>query len=191
MSKTILITGGAGFIGSHLVEHMLNKYSDYHIVNLDAITYAGDLNRLKDIHNSERYKFYHGNICDAQLVKEIFATHNITDVMHLAAESHVDNSINNPGIFIETNIIGTFTLLEGAKKYWQNKNEHGKFLHVSTDEVYGSLGEEGYFSETTPYAPNSPYSASKASSDFLVRSYFHTYRLPVVISNCSNNYGSR
>lgn len=191
-NNTILITGGAGFIGSHLVEHMLNHHLGYNIINLDDLTYAGDLNRLKFVEDKANYTFVKGNICDVELIAKIFSTYNIKGIIHLAAESHVDNSISDPKIFVRTNIQGTFNLLEAARKYWadNNKVEH-RFLHVSTDEVYGSLGSEGYFSETTAYAPNSPYSASKAASDFLVRSYFHTYNLPVVISNCSNNYGSR
>lgn len=191
MNRVILITGGAGFIGSHLVELFINKYPDYYIINLDALTYAGDLKRLDNVENKTNYKFVHGNICDDALIHKLFEQHNISDVVHLAAESHVDNSILTPGIFIETNIKGTFTLLETARLHWGEDKANKKFLHISTDEVYGSLGKTGYFTETTPYAPNSPYSASKASSDFLVRSYFHTYGLPTLISNCSNNYGPK
>ncbi len=192
-NKTILITGGAGFIGCHLIEYLLNKYPDYQILNLDSLTYAGDLKRLDFCQNNQNYKFIEGDICNQNLLNEIFSNYKIDGIFHLAAESHVDNSIASPQIFVETNINGTFCLLEAAKEhckeYWQN--EQSKFLHVSTDEVFGSLGNVGYFSETTPYAPNSPYSASKASSDFLVRSYFHTYNLPVIISNCSNNFGPK
>lgn len=188
----ILITGGAGFIGSHLVEYLLNRYPSYNIINLDALTYAGDIKRNANVANDPRYKFVHGNICDERLVEDIFNEHEISGVFHLAAETHVDNSINMPKIFVETNVNGTLTLLEAARKYWLGGNhgiENPRFIHVSTDEVYGTLGGTGYFTENSPYAPNSPYSASKASSDFLVRSYFHTYDLPAIITNCSNNYG--
>ncbi|MGB1269799.1 MAG: dTDP-glucose 4,6-dehydratase [Flavobacteriaceae bacterium] len=193
--KRILVTGGAGFIGSNFIEHLL-KDDTVHIYNLDKLTYAGNLDNLKSIENHERYHFIQGDICDRTLVESLFVKHKITDVIHFAAESHVDNSIKNPGAFIETNIVGSFNLLDVAYKTWMDapnkvKSAYGnsRFLHVSTDEVYGTLGEEGLFSETTPYAPNSPYSASKASSDFIVRSYFHTYGMNVVTTNCSNNYG--
>jgi len=188
-NKTILVTGGAGFIGCHLVEYLLKKYPNYQILNLDSLTYAGDLKRLEFCQNNSNYKFIHGNICNSNLLNEIFSSYKVDGIFHLAAESHVDNSIASPQIFVETNINGTFYLLESAKKHWQNRE--GKFLHVSTDEVYGSLGKDGYFTENTPYAPNSPYSASKAASDFLVRSYFHTFNLPILISNCSNNFGPK
>ena len=186
----ILITGGAGFIGSHVVRLLVRKYPDYKIINLDALTYAGNLENLKDIESEPNYTFIKGDIGDETLVDDIFTKHQITHVVHLAAESHVDRSIKDPLIFLKTNILGTANLLQVAKKHW-NGNYDGKlFYHVSTDEVYGSL-EMGtdMFTEETPYDPRSPYSASKASSDHLVRAYFHTYHMPVVISNCSNNYG--
>ncbi len=193
--KRVLITGGAGFIGSNFVEHILNE-ENIVVYNLDKLTYAGDLDNLKSVANHERYNFIQGDICDRNLIEELFKKYQITDVIHFAAESHVDNSIKNPGAFIETNIVGSFNLLDVAYKSWMdapNKVKDGyknsRFLHVSTDEVYGTLGKEGLFTETTSYAPNSPYSASKASSDFIVRSYFHTYGMNVVTTNCSNNYG--
>ena len=189
MTKNILITGGAGFIGSHVVRRFVNNYPNYKIFNLDALTYAGNLENLKDIESKENYTFIKGNICDAILVDKILKEHNIDTIIHLAAESHVDRSISDPLAFVQTNVIGTATLLNAAKKYW-NYNYEGKlFYHVSTDEVYGSLGETGFFYETTSYDPRSPYSASKAGSDHLVMAFYHTYHLPIVISNCSNNYG--
>lgn len=190
MSKptTILITGGAGFIGSHLVRLMVSKYPDYHIVNLDALTYAGNLENLKDIENAANYTFVKADITDAAAMQELFAAHDFDGVIHLAAESHVDRSIANPMSFIETNIVGTVVLLNAAKQHWGDFSGK-RFYHVSTDEVYGTLGETGFFTEETAYDPRSPYSASKASSDHLVRAYYHTYGLPIVISNCSNNYG--
>ncbi|MGQ9846537.1 MAG: dTDP-glucose 4,6-dehydratase, partial [Bacteroidales bacterium] len=187
--RNILITGGAGFIGSHVVRLFVNKYPQWHIYNLDKLTYAGNLENLKDIENKPNYTFIKGDICDAKLVQHIFEQNQIDGVIHLAAESHVDRSILNPMEFIQTNIIGTVTLLNAARYFWNNNFEDKLFYHISTDEVYGSLGPEGYFKETTPYDPRSPYSASKASSDHLVRAYYHTYGLPIVISNCSNNYG--
>lgn len=189
MIKNILITGGAGFIGSHVVRRFVNNYPNYKIYNLDALTYAGNLENLKDIEMKENYTFIKGNICDIDLVDKIFQENNIDTVIHLAAESHVDRSISDPLAFVQTNVIGTATLLNAARKLWNNQYEGKLFYHVSTDEVYGSLGETGFFYETTPYDPRSPYSASKAGSDHLVMAFYHTYHLPVVISNCSNNYG--
>jgi dTDP-glucose 4,6-dehydratase len=189
--KIILITGGAGFIGSHLIEYLLNKYINYYIINIDSLTYASDIKRLDNIKANLNYKFIQGNICDQVLLDSLFQKYMISHIIHLAAESHVDNSIIDPSIFIKTNINGTFTLLEAARHHWLSKNEQNRFLHISTDEVYGSLGEYGFFSEKSPYAPSSPYSASKASSDLLVKSFFHTYNLPIIISNCSNNYGPK
>lgn len=194
----ILITGGAGFIGSNFIPYFLEKNSSLSVINIDVLTYAADLAHLREVENNSRYKFIKGSITDAELVNSIFENHDIQGVIHFAAESHVDNSIENPDCFIKTNIEGTFVLLEAAKKYWMKapnyyKKGYGsyRFHHISTDEVYGSLGEEGLFSEKSAYAPNSPYSASKAASDFLVRSYFHTYGLKVVTTNCSNNYGPK
>lgn len=188
--KIILITGGAGFIGSHLVRLFVNKYPDYKIINLDKLTYAGNLANLKDIENQSNYMFVKGDIVDADFIHDLFCKYKFDGVIHLAAESHVDRSITNPTEFIFTNIVGTTNLLNAAKSIWKDNKDGKLFYHVSTDEVYGSLGETGFFVETTPYDPRSPYSASKASSDHLVRAYFHTFNLPVVISNCSNNYGS-
>src|ERR1035437_8893271 len=188
--KHILITGGAGFIGSHLVRLFVNKYPDYMIINLDKLTYAGNLANLKDIEDSPNYTFVKGDITDAAEMNQLFSTYNIDGVIHLAAESHVDRSISNPLEFIMTNIVGTVNLLNAANQIWKDtKLEEKRFYHISTDEVYGSLGETGFFTEDTAYDPRSPYSASKASSDHIVRAYFHTYKLPVVVSNCSNNYG--
>ncbi len=189
MKKTIIITGGAGFIGSHVVRHFVTRYRDYRILNLDALTYAGNLENLKDIENEANYDFVRGDIVDASLVGRIFQEYRPDAIIHLAAESHVDRSIMDPGAFIRTNIIGTVNLLNACLEAWKENPEGKLFYHVSTDEVFGSLGEEGSFTESTPYDPRSPYSASKASSDHLVRAYHHTYGLPVVISNCSNNYG--
>jgi dTDP-glucose 4,6-dehydratase len=190
MKKNILITGGAGFIGSHLVRLLVNKYPEYHIVNMDVLTYAGNLENLKDIEYKENYTFVKCNICDVKKVSQIFEEYNIDSVIHLAAESHVDRSIEDPFSFAQTNVMGTLSLLQAAKEYWHSNYDDKLFYHVSTDEVYGSLGEEGFFTEETAYDPHSPYSASKASSDHFVRAFSDTYGLPVVISNCSNNYGS-
>jgi len=187
--RNILITGGAGFIGSHLVQHFVKKYPHYRIVNLDKLTYAGNLENLSGIEDAENYVFVKGDITDADLLQELFDTYQFDSIIHLAAESHVDRSISNPMSFIETTIVGTVCLLNAARAHWQGDYEGKLFYHVSTDEVYGSLGETGLFTEETPYDPRSPYSASKASSDHLVRAYYHTYGLPVILSNCSNNYG--
>ncbi|WP_457598089.1 dTDP-glucose 4,6-dehydratase [Hydrogenimonas sp.] len=205
--KTILLTGCAGFIGSNFVPYFLEKYPHYRVVNLDLLTYAGNMENLKEVENEERHIFVKGNICNRELVEHLFETYDIEGVIHFAAESHVDNSIANPGVFVETNVNGTFTLLDVAYKHWmegpfQYKEQYfvedpstggtvPRFHHISTDEVYGTLGETGLFTEKTPYAPNSPYSASKASSDMIVRSYRHTYGMNTVITNCSNNYGPK
>jgi len=198
MLKTILVTGGAGFIGSNFVPYFCEKYPEYNVVNLDKLTYAGNLDNLKECENMPNYRFVKGDICDRELVENLFKEYDIRGVIHFAAESHVDNSIKNPGAFVKTNVEGTFTLIDVAFRHWMdapNKVKDGyedcRFHHISTDEVYGTLGEDGYFSETTPYAPNSPYSASKASSDFIVRAYHHTFGMNVTTSNCSNNYGPK
>lgn len=196
--RNILLTGTAGFIGSNFVPYFLNKYPEYNLINLDLLTYAGNLENLKECEGNPRYKFIKGDICNRELVEFIFSEYDIQGVIHFAAESHVDNSIKNPGVFVQTNINGTFTLLDVAYKYWMDKPfsckakyQNARFHHISTDEVYGTLGETGFFTESTPYAPNSPYSASKASSDMIVRSYQETYGLNSVITNCSNNYGPK
>lgn len=198
MSVSILVTGGAGFIGSNFIPYFIEKHSDYHIINLDKLTYAGNLANLSEVEDSDQYTFVQGDICNRELVEYLFRQYDIRGVIHFAAESHVDNSINGPEIFIKTNINGTFTLLDVARKYWMDapfkykKDYEGcRFHHISTDEVYGTLGETGFFTETTPYAPNSPYSAAKASSDLIVRAYHHTYGMNVTTSNCSNNYGPK
>lgn len=187
--RSILITGGAGFIGSHVVRLFVNKYSNYKIINLDKLTYAGNLENLKDIEDAPNYKFIKADICDYNQMLKIFSEHNIDGIIHLAAESHVDRSITDPFAFAQTNVMGTLSLLQAAKETWMGKMEGKLFYHVSTDEVYGSLENEGFFYETTPYDPQSPYSASKASSDHFVRAYGNTFNLPFVITNCSNNYG--
>ncbi len=187
--KTILITGGAGFIGSHVVRRFVKNYPDYAIYNLDKLTYAGNLENLSDIDKKPNYHFVKGDISDAAFIDQLFQSHDFDGVIHLAAESHVDRSISNPMEFVFANVIGTVNLLNAARKSWKEKYEEKLFYHVSTDEVYGSLDQSGYFTEETPYDPKSPYSASKASSDHFVRAYHNTYKLPVVISNCSNNYG--
>ncbi|MEZ4774280.1 MAG: dTDP-glucose 4,6-dehydratase [Bacteroidia bacterium] len=189
MNKHILITGGAGFIGSHLVRHFINHYPDYRIFNLDKLTYAGNLENLRDVENHPGYTFIKGDICDPEQLTSIFESYDITHVIHLAAESHVDRSILDPLAFVQTNVIGTVNLLNTARKFWKG-NQDRLFYHVSTDEVYGSLGDHGFFLENTPYDPQSPYSASKASSDHFVRAYGNTYGFPFIMSNCSNNYGA-
>ena len=196
--QAILITGGAGFIGANFISYFLKKNTVCKVVNLDALTYAGDLSNVSELQGNPRYTFIQGNICDREFVETLFNKHQFSAVIHFAAESHVDNSITNPDAFVKTNVLGTFNLLETAKNYWMESPnvykkgfEDARFHHISTDEVYGTLGETGLFTEETPYAPNSPYSASKASSDFMVRSYFHTYGMNVVTTNCSNNYGPK
>lgn len=198
MNTRILVTGGAGFIGSNFIPYYLEAHPKVHIVNLDALTYAGSLENLKEVEEHPRYDFVHGTICDRKLLEQLFEQHQFTGVIHFAAESHVDNSITNPGVFIETNVTGTFTLLDVAYRFWMEAPFtykkafiNARFHQISTDEVYGSLGATGSFTETSPYAPNSPYSASKASADMLVRSYHHTYGMNTVITNCSNNYGPK
>ena len=188
--KNILITGGAGFIGSHVVRRFVKNYPDYTIINLDKLTYAGNLANLRDIDRAPNYRFVKGDICDSEFMLEIFRQYDFEGVIHLAAESHVDRSIANPMEFIMTNIVGTVNLLNAAREIWKGDFNNKRFYHISTDEVYGSLGNSGFFTEDTRYDPHSPYSASKASSDHLVRAYYDTYGLPALISNCSNNYGS-
>ncbi|MFD1166495.1 dTDP-glucose 4,6-dehydratase [Sphingobacterium daejeonense] len=189
MNKTILITGGAGFIGSHVVRHFVLKYPDYKIINLDALTYAGNLENLVDIEGHPNYTFVKADIRDEVALEDVFTQYQLDSVIHLAAESHVDRSITNPMAFVNTNVIGTVNLLNAAKKLWNNDFERKRFHHISTDEVFGALGDSGFFTEETSYDPHSPYSASKAASDHFVRAYHDTYGLPVVITNCSNNYG--
>lgn len=197
-AKSILVTGGAGFIGSNFVPYFAQKYPQYHIINLDKLTYAGNLDNLKECEGMPNYTFVQGDICDEGLIEKLFSQYDIKGVIHFAAESHVDNSIKGPRAFIQTNIVGTFNLIETARRHWmQAPNqpkagyENARFHHISTDEVYGTLGKTGYFTENTPYAPNSPYSASKASSDHIVRAYHHTYGMNITTSNCSNNYGPK
>src|SRR5574344_191908 len=198
MSKSIFVTGGAGFIGANFVPYFVEKYPEYHIINLDKLTYAGDLANVAECENASNYTFVKGDICDEKLIEELFTKYDIRGVVHFAAESHVDNSIKGPKVFMETNLMGTFTLIETARRHWMDAPnqvkpgyEDARFHHISTDEVYGTLGETGFFKETTPYAPNSPYSSSKAGSDFIVRAYHHTYGMNVTTSNCSNNYGPK
>lgn len=196
--KDILVTGGAGFIGANFVPYFIENNPDYHLVNLDLLTYAGNLENVSEVENHSRYTFVKGDICDREFIDNLFQKYQFHDVIHFAAESHVDNSISGPEAFIKTNVLGTFNLLDAARNLWmkgpneyKGDFENARFHHVSTDEVYGTLGETGLFEETTPYAPNSPYSASKAGSDMIVRSYFHTYGMNVVTTNCSNNYGPK
>ncbi|WP_418512760.1 dTDP-glucose 4,6-dehydratase [Corallibacter sp.] len=189
MNKKILITGGAGFIGSHVVRLFVEKYANYHIFNLDALTYAGNLENLKDVEDKPNYTFIKADIVDENVINALFEEHKFDGVIHLAAESHVDRSIKDPLAFVKTNVIGTMNLLNAFKNIWKDDFSGKRFYHISTDEVYGTLGETGLFTETTPYDPNSPYSASKASSDHFVRAYGETYKIPYVITNCSNNYG--
>ncbi len=196
--KNILVTGGAGFIGSNFVPYFVEKYPEYKIINLDKLTYAGDVSNLSELENNDRYELVEGDICNRELVQYLFQKYDISGVIHFAAESHVDNSITGPEVFIKTNVNGTFTLLDIARNYWMDapfsykKDYEGcRFHHISTDEVYGTLGETGLFTEETPYAPNSPYSSSKASSDLIVRAYYNTYGMDVTTSNCSNNYGPK
>ncbi|MBC1194574.1 dTDP-glucose 4,6-dehydratase [Microcystis aeruginosa BLCCF158] len=192
-ARSIVITGGAGFIGSNFVHHWCENYPEDRVIVLDALTYAGNLNNLGTLKDRKNFRFLQGDICDQALVDQLFASENIDTVAHFAAESHVDRSILGPGAFVQTNVVGTFTLLESFRQHWLSNHQpdNYRFLHVSTDEVYGSLGvDDPAFTETTPYAPNSPYSASKAGSDHLARAYFHTYGMPTIITNCSNNYGS-
>ena len=187
--QTILITGGAGFIGSHVIRRFVNRYPDYRILNYDALTYAGNPDNLKDVDGRSNYTFIQGDINDAALVNSVLRDYRVNGIIHLAAESHVDRSIEEPLAFVKTNVLGTAALLDSARRNWKESGINGKFYHISTDEVYGELGDTGYFTEETPYSPRSPYSASKAGSDHLVRAYHATFGLPVVISNCSNNYG--
>lgn len=196
--KTILVTGGAGFIGSNFIQYFLNKNQDFRVVNVDLLTYAGNLDNLTDVTSNSNYIFEKGDICNRVFIENLFEKYKFNGIIHFAAESHVDNSIKSPNDFVQTNVFGTFNLLDTAKNYWmltphkyKEEYEGARFHHISTDEVYGALGETGFFTENTPYAPNSPYSASKASSDFFARSYYHTYGLNVVTTNCSNNYGPK
>lgn len=196
--KSILVTGGAGFIGANFVPYFAAKYPEYRIINLDKLTYAGNLDNLSEMDGAANYTFVQGDVCDRALIEKLFKKYDIKGVVHFAAESHVDNSITGPAAFVNTNIVGTFTLLDVARNYWMSGPnevkpgyEEARFHHISTDEVYGALGDSGFFYETTPYAPNSPYSASKASSDMLARAYFHTFGMNVTVSNCSNNYGPK